>query len=72
MVFYYYIKRKKDNCMKDTLEEQLQAVIDKYGLTYKNYDEEEDLAPSNVEYDLIDDILDTVRDAVYDFIKGDS
>ena len=58
--------------MKETLEEQLQDVIDKYGLTYKSYDEEEDLAPSNVEYDLIDDILDTVSDAVYDFIKGDS
>jgi len=57
--------------MKDTLEEQLRAVIDKYGLTYKNYDEEEDLAPSNGEYDLIDDILDTVIDAVYGFIKGD-
>ena len=57
--------------MKETLEEQLQDVIDKYGLTYKSYDEEEDLAPSNVEYDLIDDILDTVSDAVYDFIKGD-
>jgi len=57
--------------MKDTLEERLQAVIDKYGLTYKSYDEEEDLAPSNVEYDLIDDILDTVSDAVYGFIKGD-
>ena len=57
--------------MKETLEEQLQDVIDKYSLTYKSYDEEEDLAPSNVEYDLIDDILDTVSDAVYDFIKGD-
>lgn len=57
--------------MKDTLEEQLQDVIDKYGLTYKSYDEEEDLAPSNVECDLIDDILDTVGDAVYGFIKGD-
>ena len=57
--------------MKETLEEQLQDVIDKYGLTYKSYDEEEDLAPSNVEYDLIDDILDTVSDAVYNFIKGD-
>jgi len=57
--------------MKDTLEEQLQNIIDKYGLTYKSYDEEEDLAPSNVEYDLIDDILDTVSDAVYSFIKGD-
>lgn len=57
--------------MKETLKEQLQDVIDKYGLTYKSYDEEEDLAPSNVEYDLIDDILDTVSDAVYDFIKGD-
>lgn len=55
--------------MKDTLEEQLQDIIDKYGLTYKSYDEEEDLAPSNVEYDLIDDILDTVSDAVYEFIK---
>jgi hypothetical protein len=57
--------------MKDTLEEQLQTVIDKYGLTYKSYDEEEDLSPSNVECDLIDDILDTVSDAVYGFIKGD-
>jgi len=57
--------------MKDTLEVQLQDIIDKYGLTYKNYDEEEDLAPSNVEYDLIDDILDAVSDAVYGFIKGD-
>lgn len=57
--------------MNDTLKEQLQTVIDKYGLTYKSYDEEEDLAPSNVEYDLIDDILDTVSDAVYEFIKGD-
>lgn len=57
--------------MNDTLKEKLQEVIDKYGLTYKSYDEEEDLAPSNVEYDLIDDILDTVSDAVYDFIKGD-
>ena len=58
--------------MDDTLRYQLQTVIDKYGLTYKNYDEEEDLAPSNVEYDLIDYILDTISDAVYDFIKGDS
>lgn len=57
--------------MDNTLKEQLQNVIDKYGLTYKSYDEEEDLAPSNVEYDLIDDILDTVSDAVYKFIKGD-
>jgi len=57
--------------MRDTLEEQLQAVIDKYGLTYKIYDEEEYLAPNNVECDLIDDILDIVSDAVYDFIKGD-
>ena len=57
--------------MNDTLRDQLQDVIDKYGLTYKNYDEEEDLAPSNVEYDLIDDILDTVSDAVCGFIKGD-
>jgi len=56
--------------MKETLEEQLQAVIDKYGLIYKRYNEEEDLAPSNVECDLIDDILDIVSDAVYDFIKG--
>lgn len=57
--------------MDDTLRDQLQTVIDKYGLTYKNYDEEEDLAPSNVEYDLIDDIIDTVSDAVYGFIRGD-
>lgn len=57
--------------MNDTLRDKLQAVIDKYGLTYKSYDEEEDLAPSNVEYDLIDDILDAVSDAVYEFIKGD-
>lgn len=49
--------------MDNTLREQLETVIDKYGLTYKSYDEEEDLAPSNVEYDLIDDI--------YEFIKGD-
>ena len=34
--------------MDDTLRDQLQTVIDKYGLTYNNYDEEEDLAPSNV------------------------
>lgn len=58
--------------MDNTLREQLENVIDKYGLTYKSYDGEEDLAPSNVEYDLIDDILDTVSDAVYEFIKGDS
>jgi len=57
--------------MNDNLKEQLQTVIDRYGLTYKNYDEEEDLSPSNVEYDLIDDILDTVSDAVYNFIEGD-
>ncbi|RDG24600.1 hypothetical protein DQM20_14100 [Lactiplantibacillus plantarum] len=57
--------------MNNTLKEQLKTVIDKYGLTYKNYDEEEDLAPSNVEYDLINDILDTFSDAVYEFIKGD-
>jgi len=57
--------------MDDTLKYRLQAIIDKYGLTYKSYDEEEDLAPSNVEYDLIDDILDTVCDAVYEFIKGE-
>lgn len=57
--------------MDNTLREQLENVIDKYGLTYKSYDEEEDLAPSNVEYDLIDDILDTVSDAVCEFIKGD-
>ena len=50
--------------MRDTLEEQLQAVIDKYGLTYKIYDEEEYLAPNNVECDLIDDILDIISDAV--------
>lgn len=64
-------KRKKDTFMDNTLRERLETVIDKYGLTYKNYDKEEDLAPSNVEYDLIDDILDTVSDAVYEFIKGD-
>lgn len=58
--------------MDNTLKEQLQNVIDKYGLTYKSYDEEEDLAPRNVEYDLIDDILDTVIDTVYGFIKRDS
>lgn len=58
--------------MNNDLRDQLQTVIDKYGLTYKSYDEEEDLAPSNVEYDLIDDILDTISDAVYEFIKGDS
>ena len=57
--------------MNNNLRDQLQDVIDKYGLTYKSYDEEEDLAPSNVEYDLIDDILDTISDAVYDFIKGE-
>lgn len=57
--------------MNDTLKEQLQEVIDRYGLTYKSYDKEEDLAPSNVEYDLIDEILDTVSDAVYGCIKGD-
>ena len=57
--------------MNNTLKEQLKTVIDKYGLTYKNYDEEEDLAPSNVEYDLIDDILDVFSEAVYEFIKGD-
>ena len=57
--------------MNNDLRDQLQDVIEKYGLTYKSYDEEEDLAPSNVEYDLIDDILDTVSDAVYNFIKGD-
>ena len=65
-----YLK-KKDNCTDNTLKEQLQTVIDKYGLTYKNYDEEEDLAPSNVEYDLIDDILYTFSDAVCEFTKGD-
>ena len=57
--------------MDNTLKEQLKTVIDKYGLTYKNYDEEEDLAPSNVEYDLIDDILDVLSESVYEFIKGD-
>lgn len=56
--------------MDDTLRDQLQTVINKYGLTYKNYNNEEYLAPSNVEYDLIDDILDTISDAVYEFIKG--
>lgn len=53
---------------KDTLRSKLIGVIDKYGLTYKSYDEEEDLAPSNVEYDLIDDILDVVSDEVSGFI----
>lgn len=57
--------------MDDTLRDKLQTVIDKYGLTYKSYDEEEELAPNNVECDLIEDILDTVSDAVYEFIKGD-
>ena len=71
MVCFYYRKRKRDSFMNSDLKEQLQAVIDKYGLTYKSYDVEEDLAPSNVEYDLIDDILDVVSDAVYGFIKGD-
>ena len=56
--------------MNNNLRDQLQAVIEKYGLTYNNYDGEEDLAPSNVEYDLIDDILDTISDDVYEFIKG--
>jgi len=32
--------------------------------------EGENLAPSNVEYDLIDDILYTFSDAVCEFIKG--
>lgn len=50
--------------MDNTLKEKLQTVIDKYGLTYKSYDNEEDLAPSNVEYDLIDDILDVFSESV--------
>jgi len=53
---------------KDNLRTKLEEVIDKYGLTYKSYDEEEDLAPSNVEYDLIDDIVDLVSDEVSGFI----
>ena len=55
--------------LKDTLRSKLMDVIDKYGLTYKSYDEEEDLAPSNVEYDLIDDILDVVSDEVSKVIE---
>ena len=54
--------------LEDTLRSKLIDVIDKYGLAYKSYDEEEDLAPSNVEYDLVDDILDVVSDEVSKFI----
>lgn len=53
---------------KDTLRSKLVDVIDKYGLTYKSYDEEEELSPSNVESDLVDDILDVVSDEVSEFI----
>ncbi|AUV59833.1 hypothetical protein HOS79_gp073 [Lactobacillus phage Nyseid] len=53
---------------KDNLRTKLEEVIDRYGLTYESYDEEGDLAPSNVEYDLIDDIVDLVSDEVSGFI----
>lgn len=53
---------------KNTLRSKIVDVIDKYGLTYKSYDEEEDLAPANVEYDLVNDILDVVSDEVSEFI----
>jgi|LAHS01.1.fsa_nt_gb hypothetical protein len=49
---------------KDNLRTKLEEVIDKYELEYKG----EDLAPANVEYDLIDDIVDLVSDEVSGFI----
>lgn len=49
---------------KDNLRNKLEEVIDKYELEYRG----EDLCPANVEYDLIDDIVDLVSDEVSGFI----
>lgn len=49
---------------KSNLRTKLEEVIDKYELEYKG----EDLCPANVEYDLIDDIVDLVSDEVSGFI----
>ena len=58
--------------MNENLRNKIEEVIDKYNLKYTNrYNEEEELAPSNVEYDLIDELLDTISDEVAWFIVKD-
>ena len=58
--------------MNENLRTKLEEIIDKYNLKYTNrYNEEEELAPANVEYDLIDELLDTISDEVAGFIVKD-
>lgn len=58
--------------MNENLRNKIEEIIDKYNLKYTNrYNEEEELAPANVEYDLIDELLDTISDEVAGFIVKD-
>jgi len=58
--------------MSENLRNKIEEIIDKYNLKYTNrYNEEEELAPANVEYDLIDELLDTISDEVAGFIVKD-
>lgn len=58
--------------MNENLRTKLEEIIDKYNLKYTNrYNEEEELVPSHVEYDLIDELLDTISDEVAGFITKD-
>lgn len=58
--------------MNENLRDKIEEIIDKYNLKYTNrYNEEEELAPANVEYDLIDELLDTISDEVAGFIVKD-
>lgn len=55
--------------MNENLRNKIEEIIDKYNLKYTNrHNEEEELAPDNVEYDLIDELLDTISDEVTGFI----
>jgi len=58
--------------MKNNLRDKLEECIDGYNLIAvdRNGDKEE-LAPSNVEVDLIDDLIQIVCDEVSEFILKD-
>lgn len=59
--------------MKNNLRDKLEDCIDEYNLIVVNkHGDKEELAPANVEVDLIDDLIQIVLDEVSEFILKDN
>ncbi|QBJ03324.1 hypothetical protein A3SAC12_0035 [Lactobacillus phage 3-SAC12] len=71
MKFLFYVGGKQT--VKNNLRDKLEDCIDEYNLIVVNkHGDKEELAPANVEVDLIDDLIQIVLDEVSEFILKDN